>query len=172
VKGGLANQIDWNLTIIAAFSFMLHFGLIGAMYSDWMDPIITDDANIQGLIDLAKSVPPPPVEEKPAEETKTPDSKAPEQKAAPAAAELSDALDNCAKLAQTVQAALARYEPEALGIYRCGPYWCSSLLEYLALLTGYRNLLLIVAAILGGAFWIKRFWRKVKSFFTRGKKGT
>jgi hypothetical protein len=85
VKGGLANQIDWNLTIIAAFSFMLHFGLIGAMYSDWMDPIITDDANIQGLIDLAKSVPPPPVEEKPAEETKTPDSKTPEQKAAPAA---------------------------------------------------------------------------------------
>ncbi len=54
--------------------------------------------------------------------------------AAPAAAELSDALDNCAKLAQTVQAALARYEPEALGTYRCGPYWCSSLLEYLALL--------------------------------------
>jgi hypothetical protein len=74
VKGGLASQIDWNLTIIAAFSFMLHFGLIGAMYSDWMDPIVTDDANIQGLIDLAKSVPPPPVEDKPVEDTtKTPD---------------------------------------------------------------------------------------------------
>jgi type IV secretion system protein VirB4 len=54
--------------------------------------------------------------------------------AASAAAELSDALDNCAKLAQTVHAALARYEPEALGTYRCGPYWCSSLVEYLALL--------------------------------------
>ncbi len=84
VKGGLASQIDWNLTIIAAFSFTLHFGLIGAMYSDWMDPIVSDDSNIQGLIDLAKSVPPPPVEDKPAEDTKTPDTKAPEQKQAPA----------------------------------------------------------------------------------------
>ena len=65
VKGGLASQIDWNLTIIAAFSFMLHFGLIGAMYSDWMDPIVNDDVAMQGLIDLAKNVPPPPVEEKP-----------------------------------------------------------------------------------------------------------
>ena len=43
VKGGLASQIDWNLTIIAAFSFLLHFGLIGAMYSDWMDPVVNDD---------------------------------------------------------------------------------------------------------------------------------
>jgi hypothetical protein len=89
VKGGLASQIDWNLTIIAAFSFMLHFGLIGAMYSDWMDPIVTDDANIQGLIDLAKSVPPPPVEDKPVvEDTKTPDKPAdakPAQAAAKAA---------------------------------------------------------------------------------------
>ena len=31
-------QIDWTLTIIAAFSFLLHFGIVGAMYSDWMDP--------------------------------------------------------------------------------------------------------------------------------------
>src|SRR5579859_466635 len=65
VKGGLASQIDWNLTIIAAFSFLLHFGMIGAMYSDWMDPIVNEDLAIQGLIDLAKNVPPPPVEEKP-----------------------------------------------------------------------------------------------------------
>ena len=28
----------------------------------------------------------------------------------------------------------------------------------------------IIAAILGGAFWVKRFWRKIRSFFTRGKK--
>jgi hypothetical protein len=24
----------------------------------------------------------------------------------------------------------------------------------------------IIAAILGGAFWIKKFWRKIRSFFT------
>jgi len=62
VKGGLASQIDWNLTIIAAFSFLLHFGLIGAMYSDWMDPVVSDDFNIQGLVDLSKNVPPANVE--------------------------------------------------------------------------------------------------------------
>jgi type IV secretion system protein VirB4 len=55
-------------------------------------------------------------------------------RAAPADAELLDALDNCTKLAQTLCAALARYEPEALGVYRCGEAWCSSLLEYLGLL--------------------------------------
>ncbi|MGH7268924.1 MAG: AgmX/PglI C-terminal domain-containing protein, partial [Polyangiaceae bacterium] len=43
VKGGLAAQIDWSLTIIAAFSFLLHFGLVGAMYSDWMDQVVNDD---------------------------------------------------------------------------------------------------------------------------------
>src|SRR5262252_10634229 len=51
VKGGLASQIDWNLTIIAAFSFLLHFGLIGAMYSDWMDPVVNEDIN-GGLLDM------------------------------------------------------------------------------------------------------------------------
>jgi hypothetical protein len=112
VKGGLANQIDWNLTIIAAFSFTLHFGLIGAMYSDWMDPIVADDSNIQGLIDLAKSVPPPPIEEKPAEEAKTADTKAaPEQKqqavshqTGPAAPKPKTSDAQAAKLAQAAEA--------------------------------------------------------------------
>src|SRR5215831_677942 len=53
---------------------------------------------------------------------------------APADGELVDALDSCAKLAQLVRASLARYEPEPLGTYRWGETWCSSLLEYLALL--------------------------------------
>ena len=48
--------------------------------------------------------------------------------------ELADALDDCAKLAQTVRASLARYEPEPLGTYRRGTAWHSTLLEYLALL--------------------------------------
>jgi type IV secretion system protein VirB4 len=54
----------------------------------------------------------------------------------PAAAgrELAAALDTCEKLAQTLQASLARYEPEALCVYRDGERWCSALLEYLALL--------------------------------------
>ncbi len=48
--------------------------------------------------------------------------------------ELDQALESCAKLAQTVRASLARYDPEPLGVYRCGNLWCSTLLEYLALL--------------------------------------
>jgi hypothetical protein len=61
VKGGVASQIDWNLTIIAAFSFLLHFGLVGAMYSDWMDPVVNDDITA-GLLDMVQKTMPPPVE--------------------------------------------------------------------------------------------------------------
>jgi type IV secretion system protein VirB4 len=45
-----------------------------------------------------------------------------------------DALDVCEKLAQTLAASLARYEPDLLGTYRSGNVCCSSLLEYLGLL--------------------------------------
>lgn len=48
--------------------------------------------------------------------------------------DLVDALDACEKLAQTVVASLARYEPEALGVYMRGERSCSKLLEFLALL--------------------------------------
>jgi hypothetical protein len=61
VKGGVASQIDWNLTIIAAFSFLLHFGFVGAMYSDWMDPVVNDDVT-SSLIDMVQKTLPPPVE--------------------------------------------------------------------------------------------------------------
>jgi type IV secretion system protein VirB4 len=47
---------------------------------------------------------------------------------------LADALDACEKLAQTLKASLARYEPELLGVYQGAGRWCSSLLEYLGLL--------------------------------------
>lgn len=62
VKGGVASQIDWNLTVIAAFSFLLHFGLVGAMYSDWMDPVVNDDLSA-ALVHIVQEPPtPPPVE--------------------------------------------------------------------------------------------------------------
>jgi type IV secretion system protein VirB4 len=47
---------------------------------------------------------------------------------------LLDALDACEKLAQTLTASLARYEPELLGVYTADEISCSSLLEYFALL--------------------------------------
>lgn len=48
--------------------------------------------------------------------------------------DVTEALDNCAKLAQTLRASLARYDPEVLGTYRSGGRWCSTLLEYLSVL--------------------------------------
>ena len=65
VKGGIASTIDWTLTIIAAFSFLLHFGIVGAMYSDWMDPVVGDEFNVGALVDMMKNIPPPPVVETP-----------------------------------------------------------------------------------------------------------
>ncbi len=47
---------------------------------------------------------------------------------------LTDALDVCEKLTQTLLASLARYDPEPLGVYRAGDVACSSLLEYFGLL--------------------------------------
>lgn len=48
--------------------------------------------------------------------------------------ETADALEACRKIAQTLRASLARYEPESLGCYRESDRWHSALLEYLALL--------------------------------------
>src|SRR5207248_1559013 len=48
-----------------------HFGFIGAMYSDWLDPVVGEE-NIAGLIDMTKNLPaPPPVEEKSDQPTDT-----------------------------------------------------------------------------------------------------
>jgi type IV secretion system protein VirB4 len=48
--------------------------------------------------------------------------------------ETADALEACRKIAQTMRAALSRYEPEGLGCYELAGRWHSSLLEFLALL--------------------------------------
>jgi type IV secretion system protein VirB4 len=45
-----------------------------------------------------------------------------------------EAIEVCDKLAQTVHASLARYEPQRLGSYRLGNEYYSSLLEFLAVL--------------------------------------
>ena len=83
-----ASGIDWNTTMIAALSFLIHFLALGSIYSDWLDPVIDDEVSVANLIDSLKSLPaPPPLEEKPTEEVeKTPDKapeKAPEKTAAP-----------------------------------------------------------------------------------------
>ncbi len=60
-----ASNIDWTTTMIAALSFLLHFMMIGAIYSDWLDPIVDDEVNIAGLLDSVKALPPPPTLDQP-----------------------------------------------------------------------------------------------------------
>jgi hypothetical protein len=69
--------IDWNTTIIAAFSFLVHFLVLGSLSSDWLDPIVDDELNVAGVIDSLKALPPPPpLEDKP----ETPDERATPEK--------------------------------------------------------------------------------------------
>lgn len=64
--------IDWNTTMIAALSFLVHFLALGSIYSDWLDPVIDDEVSVANLIDSLKSLPaPPPPEEKTAETDQT-----------------------------------------------------------------------------------------------------
>jgi hypothetical protein len=76
VKGGLVQNIDWTTTVIAAFSFLLHFGAVGTIYSDWMDPPVDDVFDVNQLIESVKSLPPPPPVEQPKENTEAPTSTA------------------------------------------------------------------------------------------------
>ena len=57
--GRPASEIDWRLTIIAALSFLAHFGVVGSIYSDWLDPLVDDGPTIEGLVDALKIVPAP-----------------------------------------------------------------------------------------------------------------
>ncbi|MBW2458637.1 MAG: energy transducer TonB, partial [Deltaproteobacteria bacterium] len=65
VRKGVAGDIDWFTTIVAAFSFLLHFFLVALVYSDWMDPVVDDEYAVNSLIESVKSLPPPPALEKP-----------------------------------------------------------------------------------------------------------
>jgi hypothetical protein len=67
VRSGLASDIDWTTTIIAAFSFLFHFGAVGSIYSDWMDPVVDDEVSVQQLLESVKQLPPPPPIEPPKE---------------------------------------------------------------------------------------------------------
>src|SRR6188768_2661845 len=75
-----AQGIDWNTTMIAALSFLIHFLALGSIYSDWLDPVIDDEVSVSNLIDSLKSLPaPPPLEEKQATPDETTPEKAPEK---------------------------------------------------------------------------------------------
>ena len=87
--------------------------------------------------------------------------------------ELADALDACSKLAQTVSASLARYEPDLLGAYRVGKAWCSSVLEYLgALVNGEWQRMPIPRAPLNEALTTTRLFFGAEAIEYRTPTGT
>lgn len=81
VQGGFGTSIDWSTTIIAAFSFLLHFGLVGTIYSDWLDPPVSNEFDVAQLLESIKNLPAPPPVEEPKETadtaTPTPQAEAP-----------------------------------------------------------------------------------------------
>jgi hypothetical protein len=131
-----ASSIDWNTTIIAALSFLCHFMALGAIYSDWLDPVIDDEVSVAGLIDSLKNLPPPPpVEDKPAdkpdetakadkpEPVKAPTSTAPagpKGPAAPMSAKESAALSNELDKIDMAVLAFAGTGPATAGVLKNG----------------------------------------------------
>jgi hypothetical protein len=68
VMMGVGGVIAWDITIIAAFSFLTHFAIVGMFYSDWADEVLPDEADVKGLVESIRNLPPPPPIEKPPEE--------------------------------------------------------------------------------------------------------
>jgi outer membrane biosynthesis protein TonB len=102
--------VDWPTTVIAAFSFLVHFRGIGLLYSDWLDPVVDTDVNLGALVESIKNLPPPPeLEEKPVEEEaseeKKPEQKQPEEKPKPQRTKQPDAPNK--KMTTAEVAALA-----------------------------------------------------------------
>jgi hypothetical protein len=138
--------VDWPTTVIAAFSFLVHFCAIGAVYSDWLDPVVDDGINVNALVETIKSLPaPPPLEEpeespalkedKPAEAPKAEAAPKPAAKPSPApgqkehltkaqAAALSSELES---LEMATLAALSNIGPATANVLRSGEVPTSAL---------------------------------------------
>ncbi len=116
VKGGVASQIDWNLTIIAAFSFLLHFGLVGAMYSDWMDPVVNDDLTA-ALVHIVNTPEPPPIETaEPSASAASTDTSAPTKEPSKQPSKQQGAAGNAAPAATVVSGLLNQAEQARIAI--------------------------------------------------------
>jgi hypothetical protein len=66
------STLDAGITIIAAFSFLAHFGLVGALYSDWSDPIVDESISVGALVHLGAMMPAPTVETRPMDDAPRP----------------------------------------------------------------------------------------------------
>ncbi|HEY5961649.1 MAG TPA: AgmX/PglI C-terminal domain-containing protein [Polyangiaceae bacterium] len=117
-----ATSIDWTTTMIAAFSFLLHFLGIGSLYSDWLDPIVNEEASLATLVDSVKSLPPPPPVEQTKDTGDAKDTKAEEKSEAPKAsgAPKSQAAGAAGPKMSSAQAAKLSKDLEALEMATLG----------------------------------------------------
>lgn len=105
-RGG---EIDWTLALVAAMSFLFHFGALGSLYSDWADPPVDEGIAIASLVESVRDLPTPPEvetneapESKSSPETKADASVAPVKgKSERRAHDRSDAADNAARTARS-----------------------------------------------------------------------
>lgn len=56
--------VDWAFLCIAAASFLAHFGFVGVVQADWLDPIVDDDGATAALIVETKKRNDLPIEDK------------------------------------------------------------------------------------------------------------
>lgn len=127
-----ASGIDWPTTVIAAFSFLLHFLAIGSIYSEWFDPVVDYDVNVSNLLESVRALPPPPPVEEQTEEKAEPTKEAPAEKktvskqtggpgkgamSASKAAALSNALE---QMEMAMIGALVNSGPATEGVLRSG----------------------------------------------------
>lgn len=113
-----AAAVDWPTTVIAAFSFLIHFCAIGAAYSDWFDPPVDDEINVSALIETIKNLPaPPPVEEPeetPQEAAEKPKTEAPKAEAPKPAEKAAPTPSGAKEHVTKAQAAAISQELESL----------------------------------------------------------
>ncbi len=111
-----AASVDWPTTVIAAFSFLVHFCAIGALYSDWLDPVVDYDVNLSALVESVKNLPAPPPVEEPAEEapSETAPAEAPKAEAPKPAQKAAPAADGVKEHLNKAQAAALSNELESL----------------------------------------------------------
>lgn len=50
-----ASRVDVRLATIVAMSFLVHFGFVGAFYSDWMDSVVDEDVTARFIDTLVRS---------------------------------------------------------------------------------------------------------------------
>jgi len=113
-----AAAVDWPTTVIAAFSFLIHFCAIGAAYSDWFDPPVDDEINVSALVETIKNLPaPPPVEEPeeaPQEAAEKPKAEAPKAEAPKPAEKAAPTPSGAKEHVTKAQAAAISQELESL----------------------------------------------------------